>query len=98
MAAISTIALVTAATAAVAGAGIAYQAGEEQKKANEKAEDRAEAAQAEQEALALQEKKAADLNLKESQQRLMKGTSGRSGLLFGSEPGVDDTKQTTLGA
>ena len=93
----ATTALVIAAIAGVASAGVSYQAGEDQKKANDEARRNAEAAQAEQAALAAEEEKAAALKLKDQQARLVRGKQGRGGLLFGSELGVQDDKATTLG-
>lgn len=97
MAAISTIALVVGAAAAVGGAYTAYAAGEDQKDANAKAEAAARKAQDEQAALAAEEEKAAALKLKDQQARLVRGKQGRGGLLFGSELGVQDDKASTLG-
>ena len=102
MAALSTIALVTAATVA-AGATVssaieAKKAGKEQKAATKKAEATALAETKKQEALALSEKKKADTKLEEQRARILKGQTGKGGLLFGSELGVEDeAKKLTLG-
>jgi len=85
------------AAAGVAGAVTSYKAGEAQEDALKKQQKEAEKAQAKQEALAIKEKKASDLQLKEGQQRLLKGATGRGGLLYGSELGTGDAQATTLG-
>jgi hypothetical protein len=94
-------AIVAAAVVGAVAAGYtayeSHQAGKEQKKQAERAEFSAREAQAKQEKIAIADKKASDLALKEQQQKMMKGTSGRTGLLFGSELGTED-KKTTLGA
>ena len=97
MAAITSIIAGITAAAGVAGAVTAYQAGEDQEDAIKKQEAAARAAQAEQEALALTEKKEADKKVAEAQQRLLKGSTGGGGLLYGSELGVTDDKSQTLG-
>ena len=103
MAAVSTVVLATAATLA-AGATIssaveARKAGKLQEHISKQTEAVAKANQKKQEALALKEKKAADTKLEEQRARILKGQTGKGGLLFGSELGVEDeTKKTTLGA
>ena len=101
IAATSVLAWATAATAAVGVYSAVQQkkARKDQKNANAQAEQRARQAQAEQETLALKEKKASSRKLRDEQARLIHGTSGRSGLLFGSELGITDDKQKkqTLG-
>ena len=100
MAAISTVALVIGAAAAVGGVVISEEARKDAKAATARSEASAREAQAEQEAVALSEKKAADTKLEEQRARILKGQQGRGGLLFGSELGVTDeaTTKTTLGA
>lgn len=100
MAALTTVALVVGATAAVGGVAVSAKAASEQKKATARSEEEARKVQAEQEALALSEKKAADTKLEEQRTRILKGQQGRGGLLFGSELGVtdEDTTKTALGA
>lgn len=92
-----TAAVVVMSAATVASGVTSYRAGEEAKKQASRAEKKAATAQAEQEKMAIADKKASDLALKEQQQKMVKGTSGRTGLLFGSELGTEDKKQT-LGA
>lgn len=103
MAAISTIVLASAAAigagAAVTGAVEAKKGRKAQAAANAKSEAAALAATKEQEALALTEKKKADTKLEQQRARILKGQTGRGGLLFGEETGVTDTtRKQTLGA
>jgi ribosomal protein L9 len=102
----SVIAAYIAAGSAAVGAGVAVKgaidakkARKEQAAANEKSEAAALAATKEQEALALAEKKKADTKLEQQRARILKGQTGRGGLLFGEETGVTDTtRKQTLGA
>ena len=59
------------------------------------AEEEARKAQAEQAALAAKEEKKASERLQDQQKRLLRGKAGRTGLLFGSELGVQGTEQGT---
>ena len=90
--------LIGAATGA-AGAVQARKGRKAQAAANEKSEAAALAATKEQEALALTEKKKADTKLEQQRARILKGQTGRGGLLFSEETGVTDTtRKQTLGA
>ena len=68
-----------------------------QQKALDNSERMARESQAEQESLALQEKKTASSKLRDQQQRLLRASTGRGGLLFGSETGVQTPTTSTLG-
>lgn len=100
MAAFTTIALATVAAASAYSAYSAHEGRKDQEAATNRAEAQAKAAQDEQAALAAKEEKASASSLKDQQARLLKGSRGRSGLLFGSELGTEDTTNTkqTLGA
>lgn len=89
-------ALIVSALASTAGAYTSYKSGERQEEEAKKTQAAATRAQAEQEELALQEKKKSSKELAEAQSRLVRGTSGRTGLLTGTELGTD-TLKTTLG-
>ena len=92
-----TAAVVVTAGASIYGAVEAHKQGKRQERATKRSETAAATAQAEQEAFALEEKKVADTKLEEQRARILKGQQGRGGLLFGSELGTQDKKQT-LGA
>jgi len=98
MAAATTIALGVAAGASVFAAYESEKARVEQVKASKKGRRSARSAQAEQTELAQKEEIAANKKLKEQQARLLKGTQGRSGLLFGTEKGTEQPLKQTLGA
>lgn len=84
-------AYIVLAAAAAYGARETHVARKEQKAATEKAEKEARGIQAEEEALALKEEKTASEKLRRQQQRLLKGKSGRTGLLFGTELGATES-------
>ncbi len=94
----ATTALVLSSLATVAGAVETSKQVKKQEEEAKKSRVAATLAQDEQEALAEEEKKRSSEELAESQRRLIKGTSGRTGLLFGAETGVDTNLKTTLGA
>lgn len=95
--AVMAVAAVVSAAAATYGAVQSSKQAKEMKSNNAKTEEAARKAQAGTAAIAQKEKEASDKALQEGQQRILKTTSGRTGLLFGSELGTQDTAKTTLG-
>lgn len=91
-----TAAMVIMGTATVYSADQSRKSRKDAKDNMDRIEKRASESQAEQEALANEEKKVADTKLEEQRSKILKGKQGRRSLLFGDELGVTD-KNKTLG-